>query len=31
LLCCAKLAVRRVIKEEYLLEAEFERTVGKRL
>ena len=31
MLCCAKLAVRRVIKEEYLLEAEFECTVGKRL
>jgi len=31
LLCRAKLAVRRVIKEEHLLEAGFEYTVGNRL
>ncbi len=31
MLCCAKLAVRRIIKEEYLLEAKFACTVGIRL
>jgi hypothetical protein len=31
LLCRAKLAVRRAIKEECLLEAEFEWTMGNRL